>query len=200
MEQHESITVGVIIGSTRQGRFGEQPARWIFDRAAATEGLEPELLDLRDYPMPFFDEPVSPAMTKEPYDNEVVQKWGAKIDAMDAYIVATPEYNRGPSAVLKNALDYVYHQWNKKPVGFVSWGGVGGTRAVEHLRTTSIELQMVPVRNGVHIERPWAFMDENGTMKPEGIKPYERGGRMRCSLIFSGGGNCSKRRESSNDM
>jgi len=174
MNNSGSIRVGIIVGSTREGRFGEQPAQWIFEKASHTDGIDAELLDLRDYPLPFFEEPASPAMIKEPYANEVVAGWTQKIAQKDGFIIATPEYNRGTSAVLKNALDYVYSEWNKKPVGFVSWGGVGGTRAVEQLRLSAIELQMVPVRNGVHMAHPWASLDESGKMKPEGWQPHER--------------------------
>jgi len=147
------IKIKVIIGSTREGRFSERPAQWIADEAKKLEGVEVELLDLRDHPLPFFEEPASPSTIKEPYANPVVQAWTKKIADGDAYIITTAEYNHGYPAVLKNALDYVYKEWNRKPVGFVSHGSVGGARAVEQLRQVAIELQMVPIRPSIHI--PW---------------------------------------------
>ncbi len=111
-----------------------------------------EVLDLRDYPMPFFDEPASPAYA--PSKNEVAQRWQKKIDSLDGFIIIAAEYNRGPTAVLKNALDYGYKEWNRKPVAFVGYGGVGGVRSIEQLRLHSIELQMAPIRTAVHIQIP----------------------------------------------
>ena len=147
------LSVKIIIGSTREGRFGERPAHWIVEEAKK-KGMNVELLDLRDYPLPFFNEPVSPSMIKEPYANEVVQKWTQKIAEGDAFIVVTPEYNHAAPAVLKNAFDYVGKEWNRKPIGFVSYGSVGGARAVEQLRLVAVELQMAPVRTAVHIQWP----------------------------------------------
>ena len=106
-------------------------------------------------------------MIKEPYANPAVQKWTQKIAEGDAFIFATPEYNHGPSAVLKNAFDYVGKEWNKKAVGFVSWGTVGGARAIQQLRLSTIEAQMASVRVSVHFIAPWMMMDEKGMLKPE---------------------------------
>jgi NAD(P)H-dependent FMN reductase len=144
--------IGVIVGSTREVRFGGDPAHWIAERAKASGEFEVELLDLRDYPMPFFDEQSSPAYV--PSKDETAQKWQKKIASLDGFVIVTAEYNRGPAAVLKNALDYAYTEWNRKPVAFVGYGGVGGARAVEQLRLNAIELQMAPVRAGVHILWP----------------------------------------------
>jgi NAD(P)H-dependent FMN reductase len=144
--------ISVIIGSTRQGRFSEKPARWILQHLRQRAEVEVKLLDLRDYPMPFFDEPVSPAMPgRAPYEHEVVRRWTAEIGAADGFVIVSPEYNFSCPAVLKNALDYVYHEWNRKPVSFVGYGVVGGARAVQHLREIAVELQMAPVRRAVHI-------------------------------------------------
>ena len=143
--------ISIIVGSTRQGRFSEKPAQWIFQKLKS-QGIDARLLDLRDYPMPFFDQAVPPAMPgRAPYENEVVKKWTTEIARADAFIVVTPEYNYGPSAVLKNALDWVYAEWNRKPVAFVSYGSALGARSVQHLRETAIELQMAPIRHSVHI-------------------------------------------------
>jgi NAD(P)H-dependent FMN reductase len=141
--------VGIVISTTREGRFGDKPAAWIRDLAVARGDLEVELVDLRDYPMPFFDELGSPAYM--PPKNEAARRWGRKVAELDGFIFVTAEYNRGPPAVLKNALDYAYREYNRKPAAFVGYGGVGGARAVEQLRLISIELQMAPTRSGVHI-------------------------------------------------
>jgi NAD(P)H-dependent FMN reductase len=144
--------IGVIVGSTRPGRFADHPAKWIKALAEKRGDLDVEMLDLRDWPMPFFDEEMSPAYGAS--KNEVAQRWQKKIDSLDGYIVTAAEYNRGPTAVLKNALDYGYKEWNKKPIAFVGYGGVGGARSVEQLRLHSIELQMAPIRTAVHIQVP----------------------------------------------
>jgi NAD(P)H-dependent FMN reductase len=144
--------IGIIVGSTRPGRFADHPAKWIKALAEKRGDLDVELLDLRDYPMPFFDEEISPAYA--PSKNEVAQRWQKKIASLDGFIVTVAEYNRGPTAVLKNALDYAYKEWNRKPIAFVGYGGVGGARAVEQLRLHAIELQMAPIRAGVHIQIP----------------------------------------------
>jgi len=145
-------TISVIVGSTRQGRFSEKPAKWIFEHLKKRESLHARLLDLRDYPMPFFDQPLTPAMPGRPdFQHEVVQKWTAAIAQSDGFVIVTPEYNYGTSAVLKNALDWVYPQWHRKAVGFVSYGSAMGARAVQQLRETAIELQLAPIRSSVHI-------------------------------------------------
>jgi NAD(P)H-dependent FMN reductase len=141
--------IGIVLGSTREGRFGEKPAIWIHEIAGQRTDLSFELIDLRDHPLPFFAEPMSPAWA--PVKNEAAQRWADKLATLDGLIVVTPEYNHGPSAVLKNALDYAYKEFNRKPIGFVGYGGVGAARAIEQLRLVAVELQMAPVRNAVHI-------------------------------------------------
>jgi NAD(P)H-dependent FMN reductase len=141
--------IGIVIGSTRPSRFGDKPGAWIHGIARKRADLDFELMDLRDYPLPLFDEPGSPAWG--PIKNEVAQRWAAKLAGLDGFILVTPEYNHGTSAVLKNALDYAYKEFVRKPVAFVGYGGVGGARAVEHQRLVAAELQMVSVRNAVHI-------------------------------------------------
>jgi NAD(P)H-dependent FMN reductase len=142
--------IAVIISTTRAMRFGEKPAKWIYDIAAARADMRVELIDLREYPMPFFDEPASNAWV--PSKNEVAQRWQKKVAEFDGYIFITAEYNRGLPAVLKNALDYSYPEWNRKPAACVGYGSVGAARSIEHLRLTCVELQMVPTRHGVHIQ------------------------------------------------
>jgi NAD(P)H-dependent FMN reductase len=145
------MKIQVIIGSTRQQRFSEKPATWIYEEAKKREELDVELVDLRDYPLPFFDEPTSPARMNGEYSNDMTQKWARKVAEADGYIIVSPEYNHGYPAVLKNALDVIYPEWNKKPVGFVSYGSTGGARAVEQLRQVAIELQMAPIKQAIHI-------------------------------------------------
>ena len=142
--------IGIIIGSIRPNRFADHPAQWIFDLAKARDDIDVELVDLRDFPLPLFAEKTSPAYG--PPENETARRFGARITEFDGYVFITAEYNRGPTAVLKNALDYTYKEWNGKAVGFVGYGGVGGARAVEQLRLNAIELQMAPIRTAVHIQ------------------------------------------------
>ena len=170
------LKIKIILGSTRQNRFSDKPGAWILAEVKKKEGVDAEMLDLRDYPLPFFNEPMSPAMIKNgEYPNEIARKWALKIREADAFIMVAPEYNHGTSAVLKNALDYIYAEWNNKPVGFVSYGGVSGARAVEQLRLVAIELQMAPIRNAVHIAGgPWNLLDENGILKESAFAPFQK--------------------------
>jgi NAD(P)H-dependent FMN reductase len=142
--------IAIIIGTTRATRFSEKPARWIHDVAAARGDMSVELLDLRDYPMPFFDEVASNMWA--PSKNEVAKRWQKKVAEFDGYIFVTAEYNRGIPAVLKNALDYAYPEWNRKAAAYVGYGSVGAARSIEHLRLVCVELQMAPTRAGVHIQ------------------------------------------------
>ena len=151
MTNNTSLHIKVIAGSTREGRFSDKAAAWIAEEIKKQKGVTVEALDLRDYDMPFFNEAVSPSFKQEPYKNEAVARFTKKIEEGDAFVMVTPEYNHGTSGVLKNALDWVYPEWNNKPVAFVSYGSVGGARAVEQLRLNAVELQMAPIRNAVHI-------------------------------------------------
>lgn len=147
--------LSVIVGSTREGRFSEKPARWVMDRLGNRAGVEARLLDLRDYPMPFFDQAVPPATPgRAPYPDAHVQRWTEAIGASDGFIFVTSEYNYGPPAVLKNAIDWVYPEWNRKAVAFTSWGSANGARAVQQLREVAIELQLHPVRSSLHLPIP----------------------------------------------
>lgn len=139
--------IGIIIGSTRPGRNGEQVARWILDLATARGDAEYELVDLADHPLPHLDEPVPPAMGR--YQHDHTKAWSATIASYDGFVIVTPEYNHNTSGVLKNAIDYLSAEWNNKAVGFVSYGSAGGARAVEHLRLIAGELQMADVRQQV---------------------------------------------------
>jgi len=166
------LKVKIIIGSTRPARFGDKAGNWINDLAKKQSGWDVELLDLRDWKMPFFNEDHSLGAQPGVYTDAVAEKWSKKIAEADAFIITAAEYNRGPTAVLKNALDYAYQEWNKKPVAFVGYGSVGGARSIEHLRLTSIELQMAPVRTALHIMAPWMLVDDKGGLKPGALDPY----------------------------
>jgi NAD(P)H-dependent FMN reductase len=144
--------ISVIIGSTREGRFSEKPANWITNQLRQRKDIDTRLLDLRDFPMPFFDQAMSPATPNHPpYPNEIVRRWTAEIGRSDGFIFVTPEYNYGPAAVLKNALDWVYPEWKRKPAAFVSYGGAAGVRSVQQLREIAVELQLAPIRSSVHV-------------------------------------------------
>jgi len=141
--------IGIVISTTRMGRFADRPVEWLSNLASARSDMEFEIVDLRKYPLPFFDEPMSPAWA--PAKNEIAQRWAKKVAELDGFIFVTAEYNHGVPAVLKNALDYAYAEFNRKPAAYVGYGGVGAARSVEHLRLINIELQMVPTRSAVHI-------------------------------------------------
>ena len=145
------LNIGLIIGSTRPNRFADVPARWLLEAAASRIDLKLETLDLRDQDLPLFAEPVSPFFTKGVYSNPAAEAWRHKIGRFDGFIATAAEYNHGPTAVLKNAFDSAYVEWRRKPIAFVGYGGVGGVRAIEHLRGVVIELQMVPVKSEVAI-------------------------------------------------
>jgi NAD(P)H-dependent FMN reductase len=141
--------IAVIIGSTRAARFAETPATWIYELARKHESWEVELVDIRDFELPFFNELASNARVPSQDPNAV--RWQKKIAEFDGYIFVTAEYNRSVPGSLKNALDQAYVEWNRKPMAALGYGSTGGARAIEHLRTIAIELQMVPVRSAVHI-------------------------------------------------
>ena len=162
MARMSTLKIKVIVGSSRASRFSEKPAQWIYGEAQKRADLDVELLDLRDYPLPFFEEAMPPGLAKDGYTNPAVVKWRDKIRDGDGFIIVTPEYNHGYPAVLKNALDYTYFAWSRKAVAFVSWGGVGGARGVEQLRAVTIELDMAPIRHAVHIPNPWFIKDMSG--------------------------------------
>lgn len=141
--------IAVILGTTRDARFGQKPAEWILSRARARDDWEVEMLDLRDFDLPLFNEVASNAWA--PTADANARKWQDALARFDGFIFVTPEYNRSITGALKNALDQAYNEWNRKAFGVVSYGSVGGTRAAEHLRTIGIELQMVSTRSAVHI-------------------------------------------------
>lgn len=141
--------IALIVSSTRKTRFADIPTQWILAQAQARGDMDMEVVDLRDHPMPFFDEVASNAWA--PSQDPAAVAWQKKIAGYDGYIFVVAEYNRSITAVLKNALDQAYVEWARKPFGAIAYGSMGGTSALQHLRTIGVELQMVPVRNAVHI-------------------------------------------------
>ena len=141
--------IAVILGSTRKTRFADKPAQWILDKAKARGDWDVELVDIRDFDLPMFDEMASNAWMPSADPRAVA--WQQKIASFDGYIFVVAEYNRSITGALKNALDQAYVEWAKKPMTAIAYGSVGGTRALEHLRNIAVELQMVPTRNAVHL-------------------------------------------------
>src|SRR5581483_7223231 len=144
LETKNMIKVAIILGSTRPGRNGEAVAKWVYQIAKKRSDAEFELIDVQDFNLPLLDEPVPPSMGR--YSKPHTKAWSAKIDPFDAFVFVTPEYNHGTSGALKNAIDYLYREWNNKAAGFVGYGSAGGTRAVEQLRLIMAELQIADVR------------------------------------------------------
>jgi NAD(P)H-dependent FMN reductase len=139
--------IGIILGSTRPGRRGEVVANWVLETAKKRTDADFELIDLVDYPLPHLDEPMPPAMGQ--YQHQHTKDWAAVIARFDGFVFVTPEYNHSTSGVLKNAIDFLYAEWNNKAMGVVSYGVVGGARAAEHLRLIAGELKMAGVRTNV---------------------------------------------------
>jgi NAD(P)H-dependent FMN reductase len=141
--------IAVIVGSTRPTRFADAPAQWILKQAQARADMDVELVDLRDHPLPFFDEKASNMWM--PSENPEAVRWQKTVARYDGYIFVVAEYNRSITGALKNALDQAYKEWNRKPFTAIGYGSVGAARAIEHLRTIGVELQMVSTRSAIHI-------------------------------------------------
>ncbi|MBO1337427.1 NADPH-dependent FMN reductase [Streptomyces sp. VRA16 Mangrove soil] len=143
-------TIGIILGSTRPGRVGPQIGEWVEKAARARTDAEFEVVDIAAYALPLFDEPRSPRMGQ--YEHEHTRAWAARIDSLDGFVFVTPEYNRSIPAALKNAIDFVYGEWNNKAAGFIGYGSnVGGARAVDHLRHIAGGVQLVAVHTQLHL-------------------------------------------------
>jgi NAD(P)H-dependent FMN reductase len=141
------LKIAIIIGSTRPGRNGEAVAKWVHQIAQKRNDAEFELVDIKDFNLPLLDEPVPPSMGQ--YSKPHTKTWAAKVGSFDGYVFVTPEYNHSISGALKNAIDFLFAEWNNKAAGFVSYGGAGGVRAVEQLRLVLAEVQIATVRNQV---------------------------------------------------
>jgi NAD(P)H-dependent FMN reductase len=158
------LNIGIITGSTRPGRVNEQVARWVFNLAGKRTDAKFELVDIQDFNLPLLDEPVPPSMGK--YSKDHTKKWAAKIDTFDGFVFVTPEYNHGISGALKNAIDFLFKEWNNKAAGFVGYGSAGGVRAVEHLRLVMAECQVATVRNQVALSL-FSDFENYTTFKPD---------------------------------
>ncbi|MFI6678126.1 NADPH-dependent FMN reductase [Kribbella sp. NPDC050470] len=149
--------IGIILGSTRPGRNGEAVAKWVLDIAKQRGDAEFELVDIAEYELPHLDEAIPPSMGQ--YTQPHTLAWAEKIDGFDGFVFVTPEYNHSTSGALKNAIDFLFKEWNDKAAGFVSYGAVGGARAVEHLRLVMGELKVADVRNQVTLSLATDFKD-----------------------------------------
>lgn len=155
------MKIGIILGSIREGRANEGVAKWVKNIADAyTSDLTFELVDLKDYPLPLFNEAASPAYTDDLAAKEQQRPWAEKMANLDGYIFVTPEYNHGLPSVLKNALDYVYNELNDKAAGIVSYGSAGGVRSAEQLRTVLSEFQVAHVRTQPALSLFYDWNDE----------------------------------------
>jgi NAD(P)H-dependent FMN reductase len=160
------LKIGIIVGSTRPGRKAGEVANWVHDLLKTRNDAEFEIVDIAEYKLPLLDEPVPPTMHQ--YSKPHTKSWSEKIASLDSFIFVTPEYNHGTSAALKNAIDFLFHEWNNKAAGFVGYGGAGGVRAVESLRLVMGEIKVADVRAQVMLS---LFTDfENFTT----FKPHER--------------------------
>ena len=174
------LKIAIIIGSTRPGRNGEAVAKWVYEIAGKRTDAAFELVDILDFNLPVLDEPNSPAMGQ--YTKPHTRAWSEKIASFDAFVFVTPEYNHGIAGGLKNALDFLYKEWNNKAAGFVSYGVANGVRAVEHLRLVLAELQVATVRTQVALS---LFTDF------ENFKTFQAGAFSReNSTCHAGPGSC----------
>lgn len=145
------MTTGIILGSTRGGRAGEAVAHWVADAAQNREGFDYRLLDLKDFQLPLNESETVPMAANKNYDSAEVTRWSEAIDACEAFVFVTPEYNHSVPAAFKNAVDSLGSEWAGKPVAFVGYGANGGVRAVEHWRQITANFQMPNVRSQVAI-------------------------------------------------
>lgn len=155
----------VVIASTRPGRVGLHVGQWVHRRAVEHPAFDVDLVDLAQLGLPFLDEPNHPRLRQ--YTRQHTRDWSARVDAADAFVFVTPEYNHGYNAPLKNAIDYLHHEWHHKPVGFVSYGGVAaGTRAVQQLKPVVVALKMTPLFESVYIPFVTELLDEERRFQP----------------------------------
>lgn len=166
----------VILGSTREKRNGEKVANWFMSQVDGKfPEMEFELADLKELDLPWFNSAISPSFADKKYDDPKVQAWSKKVESFDAFVIVAAEYNHGYTAPLKNALDLLHPEWHNKPVTFLSYGGAAaGARAVEQLRQVVIELEMAPIRTGIHIAKFGMVFDDKGEITdPSYLKQVE---------------------------
>jgi NAD(P)H-dependent FMN reductase len=177
------LNVAIILGSTRPGRNGEAVAQWVYQIAQKRSDAKFELLDVRDFNLPLLDEPVPPSMGQ--YSKPHTKAWAAKIEQFDAFVFVTAEYNHGIPAALKNAIDFLFKEWNHKAAGFVSYGSAGGARAVEQLRLVMAEIHVADVRAQVMLSL-YADFENFSTFKPA-ARHEESVNKMLDEVIAWGG-------------
>src|SRR5258707_588585 len=153
------LKIAAIIGSTRPGRVGESVAKWVYEHAQRRTDAKFELVDIQDFNLPLLDEAVPPSLGQ--YAHEHTKTWAAKINSFDGYVFVTPEYNHGICGALKNAIDFLYREWNNKAAGFVGYGGAGAARAVSQLRAVMAYLQVATVQNQVQLSLMTDFENFN---------------------------------------
>ncbi|NAZ35383.1 NADPH-dependent FMN reductase [Rubellimicrobium sp. CFH 75288] len=174
--------IALVISSTRPTRWADKPAQWALSKMRARGDMEAEILDIRDFDLPFFDAPASNAFMPTP--DPRAQKWNEAVKSFDGYVFLVAEYNRSVTGPLKNALDWDYVNWNRKPMGAIGYGSVGAARAIEQLRLMAVELQMVPVRAGVHIGGSdfWRVGPYNEAAEPMEALDGQLGGSLKDML------------------
>lgn len=164
-----STKIGIIVGSTRPTRVGRTIADWLYNQVKDTPDVSFDIIDLKEVNLPFLDEPGLPSAGN--YQNEHTKKWGEKIAQYDGYIFVTPEYNHGIAAPLKNAIDTIHAEWDRKPVAFVGYGALGGARAIEQLVQVTAQINMVPLpSSAINIIDVWAAIDDQGQVRPENMR------------------------------
>lgn len=160
-----ALKLQTIICSTRPGRVGPSVANWFHNFANANGLFESSLVDLMEFRLPVYDEPNHPRMQK--YEHDHTKAWSKSVSAADAYVFVLPEYNYCPPSSFTNALDYVYNEWNYKPCGFVSYGGIsGGLRSAQLAKQLVTTLKMMPMMEGVMVQMPWNSLDEDKAFVP----------------------------------
>lgn len=166
--QEDTPVLQIVIASTRPGRVGLPLGEWFAEAAREHGGFQVEVVDLAEVNLPFFDEPHHPRLGT--YEHQHTKDWSATVSRADAFVFVTPEYNYGYNAVLKNAIDFLHTEWQHKPVGFVSYGGVAaGTRAVQQLKQVVTTLRMVPVFNSVNVPFVAQFLDDDNHVQPNDV-------------------------------
>jgi len=184
------LRIAIILGSTRPGRNGEAVAKWVHEIAKKRTDAGFELVDIKDFNLPLLDEPMPPMMGQ--YSKPHTKAWAAKIGSFDGFVFVTPEYNHGISGALKNAIDFLFREWNDKAAGFVSYGGAGGARAVEQLRLVLAEVRIATVRNQVLLSMFTDFENFN-VFKP--APHHEKSVNEMFDQVLAWGGALKKLRE-----
>jgi NAD(P)H-dependent FMN reductase len=187
------LKIGIIVGSTRPGRKAAAVAKWVHDLLKGRDDAEFEVVDIEDYKLPLLDEPVPPTMHQ--YSKAHTKSWSEKIASLDAFIFVTPEYNHGTSAALKNAIDFLFHEWNNKAAGFVGYGGAGGARAVENLRLVMGEIMVADVRAQVMLSLYTDF-ENFTTFKPQ--EHHDKTVHWVADEVIAWGGALKALRETAN--